>query len=300
MTIPDRSWRHWLIGIFGVGVLVAGAGGCQSEGSGPDGGDAGTGNTSGGASNGGVSAGRPSTGGASGGAGGQGSCDAGSEYLVPGCAFQGAPFEAGCYQRCTSASDSSCPQGQSCQETTINPCVCPVDQACCAACGMSAWVCLPTAAGCQITAQETAILSGRNSFGMCLGQCVFDVTLLPSAAGVPGCDRARLEVSERGGAPLVRTNTGVLTPEAHALARSLAAALSGVSLQDGYGCPDCADGGASQITLSRAGTITSHLYEYSNPPAALVGADELVQSILSGLRACQSNQHVVVDSNCTP
>ena len=165
---------------------------------------------------------------------------------------------------------------------------------------MSAWVCLPRPTGCSATARDTAILGARNSFGMCVGECVFDLTITANTTSEPPCDRVRLAISGRGGLDPVRTNLGLLTPLAHARVTSIAAALLGTTLAAVYGCPDCADGGASEITLSRTGLVTSHQYEYENPPPPLADADALVQAILSGLRTCQSNEQVEIDSGCTP
>jgi len=72
-------------------------------------------------------------------------CPSGQDYYYPGCASEPvpAPIVPGCYQPCTGAGDPTCPASLTCQQTTINPCVCPAGEACCAACGSEVWLCLP-------------------------------------------------------------------------------------------------------------------------------------------------------------
>jgi hypothetical protein len=234
------------------------------------------------------------------GAAGAPGCAGGLEYLVPGCSPGGASFDAGCYQRCESAADQSCPSDRPCQSTRINPCVCDGPEACCAACAMSAWVCLPTPEDCQIDERDTVIVSARNSFGHCAGECTFELSIAITSVSMSACDDVDLAISDTPGTGLLRANSGKLTPLAHQQVRTLAEALVGVELQDTYGCPDCADGGASRITLSRLRSVSSHTYEYLNPPEELVAADSLVQALIGGLRDCETNPYLTLAPGCTP
>ncbi len=73
-----------------------------------------------------------------------GVCPAGESYYTPGCGVEPNPLNAGCYQACEGASDTSCREGTVCAVADINPCDCsnaPPGTTCCAACGAEVWLC---------------------------------------------------------------------------------------------------------------------------------------------------------------
>lgn len=130
--------------------------------------------------------------------------------------------------------------------------------------------------------------------------CDSTLTLGPSPLNVDGaCDVVALTVCDNAPAPCT-LHEGTLTPNGHASARLIAAALVGVALQPRYGCPDCADGGASALSLFRNGAASEHVYEFGNPPPVLANADVFVQGLITALRQCQSTPDIDVAPNCVP
>ena len=146
-------------------------------------------------------------------------------------------------------------------------------------------------------ATRSSSARGR-SFGECLGSCFFNVTIDASDDGA--CDVAALTICQSDGIDCREPQRGTLTPAGHARARELAAALVGVSLMPVYGCPDCADGGASFATIRRAGSESEHSWEFSNAPSVLTDVDTFVQGLVDTLRTCTSNEHVDVAPECVP
>lgn len=100
-------------------------------------------------------------------------------------------------------------------------------------------------------------------------------------------------------APLM-DNTGTLTAAGQTQADSIATALVGVNLLAVYGCPDCADGGASYVDVTRQGVLSSHAYEFYNPPPELVDADAFITDVFGGLRSCAATTYVTPDASCVP
>ncbi len=77
----------------------------------------------------------------------------------------------------------------------------------------------------------------------------------------------------------------------------MAAALMRVRSSDlapTYGCPDCADGGASTLLVGKS----AHVYEFDNPPNELVDLDPLLMSLRQALTECESNGLITVASDC--
>ena len=159
----------------------------------------------------------------------------------------------------------------------------------------------PPAGDCADLTRETIILSGGVSYGECLEGCVSTLTIAATSLNrAPPCDEVKLVVCDNGAGGPCTEHGGTLTVAAHDLARRLAADLVGVALMPEYGCPDCADGGASTLDLSRQGAHSSHRYETSNPPAELVDADAFVQGLIQSLRGCASTVNVDVLRGCVP
>ncbi len=154
---------------------------------------------------------------------------------------------------------------------------------------------------CADLSRDVIVLGGSLSFGECLQGC--RSTLVISATSLnraPPCDEVTLTVCDNGPDPACTEHRGILTDAGHRRARALAVGLVGVELQDRYGCPDCADGGASTVELDRGGAPTSHVYETGNPPAVLAPADAFVQGLIGSLRACVASPDVDVFPNCAP
>ena len=138
---------------------------------------------------------------------------------------------------------------------------------------------------------DTAIAGGGSSFGMCWGPCKTDLTLDGADAHV---------VTSGWDDTIFSDNTGILTADGIAQSKSVAAALIGIALQDVYGCPDCADGGAKTIALLREGVASSHAYEFGSVPPALEDADAFVFQVISDLLTCTAGTWVTPDPGCVP
>ena len=228
-----------------------------------------------------------------------GECSDDQGYFEPGCGGENGivEIEAGCYQQCGSSTDTPCQTGI-CQRTDINPCVCQEGMDCCDACGQEIWLCLPEPETCISTATDPIITQARRSFGECMGDCTFELVIAQASEDdASGCNAVTLTVSDTAGPPR-RTNLGTLTPAGHARARALAAALVGKSLEETYGCPDCADGGASGFSLRRESVETHHKYEFSKPPDDLAAVDAFTQGLITALNACTANDNVDLSDDC--
>ena len=218
------------------------------------------------------------------------------EYFEPGCGGEaGMPvITAGCYQPCDG---SPCGEGI-CQVTDINPCICEPGMACCDACGAHEYLCLDAPTECGTTANQFAITGGGKSFGQCMGECQYTFSVQLDNTGA--CANASLEVCGWGADGCTRTNIGHFTPLGNALLSGLATELMGHTLEDVYGCPDCADGGASQIALVMDTVNQTISYEYRNPPEILRRVDAFATSIIDALNMCTSNANVIVANSCQP
>jgi hypothetical protein len=128
------------------------------------------------------------------------------------------------------------------------------------------------------------------SFGMCLGFCHADLVVDGDDLVLVGRDR-ELEV------PLFE-NRGSLTAEGRAALDAALAALGDAVLEPVYGCPDCADGGASYLTLVRDGQASRHDMEHGAPPPELAELDALATTLIDALQACQSTELVSAAGDC--
>jgi hypothetical protein len=127
------------------------------------------------------------------------------------------------------------------------------------------------------------------SFGMCAGTCRADLLLDGDDLILTGSDPA--------GAPLFETQA-TLTVEGRSALDAALATLGDMPLEARYGCPDCADGGASYLTLVRDRTTTRHDYEFGNPPAELTDLATLSSAIIDAMRECHSSDLVSVGADC--
>ncbi len=128
------------------------------------------------------------------------------------------------------------------------------------------------------------------SFGFCLGYCRADLAIEGNDLILTGGDR-------EGQNPLY-INRGALTPAGRARLETALAALSGVSLDPVYGCPDCADGGASYVELGRDGPTERIEMEFGAPPDELAELYRISASLIGDLEACRSNEYVSAAADC--
>jgi hypothetical protein len=131
------------------------------------------------------------------------------------------------------------------------------------------------------------------SFGHCLGQCVGDLA-------VDGGALRYTITGHRPEDPVYLDNAGTLTELGDEALRSILAGLAGETLEERYGCPDCADGGASHVTLARDGVTSTHTYEYNAPPSVLAELDALIDELVAALESCSANEYVAISAGCTP
>lgn len=130
------------------------------------------------------------------------------------------------------------------------------------------------------------------SFGFCIGGCVGEVEL----AGA----EIRYVISDHQTDEVYLDTTALLTEPGQRELTSALAELQDVSLDERYGCPDCTDGGASSVTLSRDGQVSTHTYEFGNPPPVLTALDTLIAEIIEAIEDCSSTALVEVPESCKP
>jgi hypothetical protein len=166
-------------------------------------------------------------------------------------------------------------------------------------------VSFPFAAGCSLGSEEEPApeqqalsassegiwLSTRYSFGFCRGECITTVSR-------DGVDLSLTACTHTQGCP--RSNTATLTDEGSRKLEEIEDALAGVRLDNRYGCPDCADVGATSVRLRRDGLETSHLYQYADAPAPLVALDHLVTDLRLGLDSCTPGPLLKLSPGCRP
>ncbi|XXX75494.1 hypothetical protein WMF30_48380 [Sorangium sp. So ce134] len=138
---------------------------------------------------------------------------------------------------------------------------------------------------------EGVWISSEFSFGFCNGECVTTVSRDGAALELKAC-------THKGDCR--RSNAATLTDKGSRRVAEVEGALDGAPLDERYGCPDCADGGATRVSLQRDGLVTSHKYEYSNAPKPLVDLDSLVQELRLGLDTCTPGTLLRLSPGCTP
>jgi hypothetical protein len=140
-------------------------------------------------------------------------------------------------------------------------------------------------------APSARIVDAGWSFGFCLGPCRGELTLDGEALA--------LRITDRTGNEVLAVNRGRLTSQGSSRLAGVEATLP-ANLTDRYGCPDCADGGASYVTVARAEGTRKSEYEYGNPPAELAAADTFLTSVMQALRECRATTDVTLQTGCTP
>jgi len=151
------------------------------------------------------------------------------------------------------------------------------------------------ALGCTVSStsgpSSSALTQAGWSFGFCQGPCRGRLDL----AG----NQLAYEVSSRTGDEVYASNRGQLTPQGATRLESLASSLP-EELQETYGCPDCADGGASFLAVVRDSESLRTEYEYGNPPPDLSAIDSFLKGVMGALGACRATADVTPEGSCTP
>ena len=135
-----------------------------------------------------------------------------------------------------------------------------------------------------------ALIGAGWSFGMCGGYCKADLVVGDGSVQVTGGGWTSNQA--------LFVNRGMLTEEGHRRIGDALAELGSVSLEQVYGCPDCADGGAAYVLLDRGGAVSRHDMEFGRPPAILADLHGLALAIVDALETCVSDELVTVDEEC--
>ncbi|WP_437811062.1 hypothetical protein [Sorangium sp. So ce1078] len=138
---------------------------------------------------------------------------------------------------------------------------------------------------------EGVWLSTEFSFGFCAGECVTTVSRDGAALELKAC-------THQGDCG--RSNFATLTDKGSHRVAEIEGTLGEMPLAARYGCPDCADGGATRVSLQRDDLLTSHQYEYPNAPEPLADLDGLVRELKLGLDTCTPGPLLQLSPGCTP
>jgi hypothetical protein len=139
-------------------------------------------------------------------------------------------------------------------------------------------------------ASDDGLVGAGWSFGMCAGFCRADLVITG--------DDLVLRGSDRSGGQVLFENAGRLTPAGRDALDAAVSALSDTRLEPRYGCPDCADGGASYLVLVRDGEMTRHDMEHGAPPPELGELDDLANQLIDALQTCEPDALVTVADDC--
>jgi hypothetical protein len=142
-----------------------------------------------------------------------------------------------------------------------------------------------------VSTPSTSIVEAGWSFGFCIGPC-------RGTLEVTG-DAVTLRVTDRTGNQTLAGNAARLTGRGSARLAGAAAALP-KDMEERYGCPDCADGGASFILVLRQGAARRTEYEYGNPPSELAEADAVLADLIQALRECRQSSDLTIEPGCVP
>jgi hypothetical protein len=124
------------------------------------------------------------------------------------------------------------------------------------------------------------------SFGMCVGVCERTITIDGTMVSFVGVDRD---------GPTFES-VGELTAAGIEAFLTATDRLDVSALEATYGCPDCADGGATHATVGDVAVT----YEYANAPEVLRSLDQAGAEILGAMAACESGPLVTVAEGCDP
>lgn len=135
------------------------------------------------------------------------------------------------------------------------------------------------------------LLGGGSSFGECAGFCLTKLSL----------DGADVVVTQStwGDQP-DHVITGALSDAGLSASLKAGAFLTNADLDEVYGCPGCADGGAEWVSfLPTQSPEVKSTFEYGNPPEELASASSLVRSLIEAMQDCETTDLVTVSDDCT-
>lgn len=141
-------------------------------------------------------------------------------------------------------------------------------------------------------ADEPMLRGAGWSFGFCMGYCITELDIDADELTLTG--RSHADES-----PLY-VNRGSLTPEGRARLDEALATLDGAELEEVYGCPDCADGGATYLEIVRGGETLHVEMEFGQPPESLAHLYAVAMSLIDSFEACQAGPLVEIDDDCSP
>jgi hypothetical protein len=141
------------------------------------------------------------------------------------------------------------------------------------------------------TTSSARVVEAGWSFGFCIGPCRGELRL--------SGETLALRVTDRTGGQVIAQNRGRLTSGGSARLAGLTASLPD-DLLERHGCPDCADGGASWLTVARESGTRRTEYEYGNPPQELAAMDEFLAGVMQALRECRATSDVTLEAGCVP
>jgi hypothetical protein len=121
------------------------------------------------------------------------------------------------------------------------------------------------------------------SFGLCAGLC-------QGTIDVDGASLTFTHAPRPGEGPPAVVRHGELAAAAVVELDELTQALG--ALEPQYGCPDCADGGASFVDIARGDVVSRSVYEYSLAPAELAGLDAFFAEVRVALSTCAPSARV--------
>ncbi len=145
--------------------------------------------------------------------------------------------------------------------------------------------------GDEASSMQPGLAGAGWSFGMCAGYCGADLSVDGAALVQSGHARAPDEQ--------LYEHHGTLTAEGLARFDDAASALAGVTLEDTYGCPDCADGGAAYVVIATGDGESRHTMEFGKPPEVLADVYDLSTAVMNALESCEASALVEVAEDCT-
>jgi hypothetical protein len=117
--------------------------------------------------------------------------------------------------------------------------------------------------------QEPLVVRSGTSFGMCIGYCVTELRVESERLVLTRTSRDEAKYPKQ-------TETKELSREEwEAVTRLVEQSAFGM-LEEAYGCPDCADGGAEWIEVERDGVQQRVTFEYGK---SVAGIEELIAKL---------------------
>lgn len=145
--------------------------------------------------------------------------------------------------------------------------------ACCFLLGFS--TCQPAPAESSVSTDEPVVVRNGTSFGMCIGYCWTELRI----------DRTRTVLVSRGWDRSTHPERTYETPTDPDLWKRVQALLDVETIEtmdDVYGCPDCADGGAEWVEVAIDGRQKKVTFEYG---ATLDPIAELTETLRTQRKA---------------